>query len=320
MFVSIRIPIEQRERSRFRERMTLLRSFLKEIIDYAGLFPPASLPMAAAVANYAEYLSGPDRDLLGRFVVPASRLAEFSGIARELLPSQGDAKPWRLSVLAGDDVAADANSILEFNATHGEGLQAGAATCDSVEMHARQAGDVQHAVSLFPPSLRLFFEITADADPAPLLREIAAHKAAAKIRTGGITEAAFPSSARVIHFIAACNTAGVAFKATAGLHHLIRSDYPLTYEPESACATMYGYLNLFLAAALIRKGISETEAKEALEEQHMGAFEVRINALCWRGHTLSVNELNETRSLFALSFGSCSFREPVDEAHALRLI
>ena len=300
--------------------MTPLRSFLKEIIDYAGLFPPASLSMAAAVANYAEYVSGPDRDLLGRFVVPASRLAEFSGSARDLLPSDGHSDPWRLSALVGDDTAADANSILEFNALHAERSQAGRATCDSVEMHARQAGDVQLAVSLFPRSLRLFFEITADADPASLIREIAAHKAAAKIRTGGVTEAAFPSSARVIHFIAACNSAGVPFKATAGLHHLIRLDYPLTYEPESACATMYGYLNLFLAAALIRKGISEAEAKELLDEQSMGAFEVGSDTLSWRGHTLSVNDLEETRSRFALSFGSCSFREPVDEAHALHLI
>ena len=300
--------------------MTPLRSFLKEIIDYAGLFPPASLPMAAAVANYAEYLSGPDRDLLGRFVVPASRLAEFSDLARSLLPSDGNSAPWRLSALAGDDVPADANSILEFNAAHGERLQAGRAACDSVEIHARQVGDVAQAVSLFPQSVRLFFEIAADADPAPLVREVAAHKAAAKIRTGGVTEAAFPSSARVIHFIAACNSAGVPFKATAGLHHLIRSDYPLTYEPQSACATMYGYLNLFLAAALIRQGISEAEAREVLEEQNMGAFETGTDSLCWRGHTLSVGDLNETRSHFALSFGSCSFREPVDEARALHLI
>jgi hypothetical protein len=300
--------------------MTPLRSFLAEIIDYAGLFPPASLPMATAVANYAEYLSGPDRDLLGRFVVPASRLAELSDIAGDLLPSHGHADPWRLSVLVGDDTAADAKSISEFNAIHGEGSTAGRAICDSVELHARQAVDVTQAVSLFPPSLRLFFEITPDADPAPLIREVAAHHAAAKIRTGGVTETAFPSSVRLIHFIAACNAAGIPFKATAGLHHLIRSDYTLTYEPDSQCATMYGYLNLFLAAALIRKAGSESEARELLEERNFAAFEIGSDALCWRGHTLSMDDLNETRSRFALSFGSCSFREPVDEARALHLI
>lgn len=300
--------------------MSSLRSFLTEIVDYAGLFPPASLPMAAAVANYAEYVSGPDRDLLGRFVVPASRLAEFSETARDLLPRHGDSQRWRLSVLAGDDTAADAKSILEFNAIHAERSEVGRAICDSVEMHARQTGDVAQAVPLLPRSLRLFFEIAADADPAPLIGEVAAHNAAAKIRTGGVTEAAFPSSARVIHFIAACNSAGVPFKATAGLHHLIRSDYPLTYDSDSACATMYGYLNLFLAAAFIRKGMSEAEGREVLEEQSMDAFEVADAAISWRGHPLSADDLNETRSRFALSFGSCSFREPVDEARALHLI
>src|SRR5512141_363943 len=83
--------------TRFRERMTSLRTFLTGIIDYAGLFPPASLPMAAATANFAEYLAGPDRDLLGRFVVPASRLSELSDAARDLLPRHGDSEPWRLS-------------------------------------------------------------------------------------------------------------------------------------------------------------------------------------------------------------------------------
>ena len=314
------MPEWGREGSRFRERMTSLRSFLTEIIDYAGLFPPASLPMAVAVANYAEYVSGPDRDLLGRFVVPASRLAEFSGAARDLLPRRGDSQPWRLSVLAGDDTAADAKSILEFNAAHAERSEAGRAICDSVELHARQVGDVGQAVRLFPRSLRLFFEIATGAHPAPLIGDVASHKAAAKIRTGGVTEASFPSSARVIHFIAACNEAGVPFKATAGLHHVIRSDYPLTYESDSARATMYGYLNLFLAAAFIRNGMSAADASEVLDEQGINAFEVANDAISWRGVTLSADDLSETRSRFALSFGSCSFREPVDEAHALHLL
>ena len=83
---------------------------------------------------------------------------------------------------------------------------------------------------------------------------------------------------------------------------------------------MYGYLNLFLAAGLLRKGMAEAKAREVLEEQNMGAFDVADDAISWRGHTLSADDLNETRSNFALSFGSCSFREPVDEARALNLL
>ncbi|HYN82602.1 MAG TPA: hypothetical protein VES88_13995 [Gemmatimonadaceae bacterium] len=300
--------------------MNSIRSFLAEIIDYAGLFPPASLPMAAVVANYAEYLSGPDSDLLGRLVVPASRLAEFTDAARDFLPRHSGSAPWRLSVLVGDDTASDARSILELNSIHAERSNAGHAVCDSVEMHARLTGDVAQAARHFSGSFRLFFEIEPDADHDPLIREVALQNAAAKIRTGGVTEAAFPTSARVIHFIAACDRARVPFKATAGLHHLIRSDYPLTYEPDSPCAPMYGYLNLFFSAAFIRKGLPETEARVLLEEQSPGAFDLTDDSVAWRGHVLSKADLKETRSHFALSFGSCSFREPVDEARALHLI
>jgi hypothetical protein len=300
--------------------MNPIRSFLAGIIDYAGLFPPASLPMAAVVANYAEYLAGPDRDLLGRLVVPASRLVEFNDAARGLLPRDSSAAPWRLSVLAGDDTSADAKTILEFNRVHAERSELGHAVCDSVEMHARRDEDIADASRLFPKSLRLFFEIAADSDPAPLIAEVARQNASAKIRTGGVTKTAFPASVCVVHFIADCNAAGVPFKATAGLHHLIRSDYPLTYETGSACATMYGYLNLFLAAALIRKGMPEADARELLEEQSASAFEVTGDGISWRGHVLTAHDLKNTRSRFALSFGSCSFREPVDEARALHLI
>src|SRR5688500_10312603 len=300
--------------------MNSIRAFLAEIIDYAGLFPPASLPMGAVVSNYAEYLSGPDRDLLGRLVVPAARLNEFAEAARDFLPRRNGSAPWRLSVLAGDQTDSDASSILEFNPIHADQPDAGQAVCDSVEMHARQAGDVARAARYFPGSFRMFFEIEPDGDHALLIREVALQKAAAKIRTGGVTEAAFPASARVAHFIAECDRAGVPFKATAGLHHLIRSDYPLTYEPESPCATMYGYLNLFFSAAFIRKGMPEDEAKMLLEEQSPRAFDVTDDGASWRGHVLSNTDMQETRAHFALSFGSCSFREPVDEARALRLI
>jgi hypothetical protein len=192
--------------------------------------------------------------------------------------------------------------------------------CDLVEAHARQPGDVGKTVDLFPESVRLFFEIPSDSDPTPLLGEVALNQAAAKIRTGGVTESAFPASSHVIRFIAACKEAGVPFKATAGLHHLLRSDYPLTYEADSSCATMYGYLNLFLAAAYIWKGMPELEAARVLEEQSLDSFEAIDNGMSWQGHRLSLSDLQETRTRFALSFGSCSFREPVDEARALRLI
>src|SRR6266404_648676 len=58
--------------------MATLRAFLSGVLDYAALFPPAQLDMRSAVFNYSEYRRGLAHDLLGRFVLPSSRLAEFS--------------------------------------------------------------------------------------------------------------------------------------------------------------------------------------------------------------------------------------------------
>ena len=58
-----------------------LRALLSGVVDYAGLFPPAGLPLDQAIRNYARYRQGSDAWMLGRFVIPAARLAEF-GVSR----------------------------------------------------------------------------------------------------------------------------------------------------------------------------------------------------------------------------------------------
>jgi hypothetical protein len=60
-----------------------LRSLLDRLIDYAGLFPPAALPPAAAIARYQSYRTGPHAWMLRWFVVGAADLdrvpAELDG-------------------------------------------------------------------------------------------------------------------------------------------------------------------------------------------------------------------------------------------------
>ena len=48
------------------------RALLGGVVDYAGLFPPAALSMADAVAEYAAAQRGADAWMLGRFVLPAA--------------------------------------------------------------------------------------------------------------------------------------------------------------------------------------------------------------------------------------------------------
>ena len=141
-----------------------------------------------------------------------------------------------------------------------------------------------------------FVEITGVA----LIPEIAKRGLRAKIRTGGD---AVPSIEQVADFLRACKTAGVAFKATAGLHHPIRR--PIRKD------AMHGFVNVFLAAAMVDR------AEEILREEDASAFVFEDDKVKWRGREVSVEELAKMRREFALSFGSCSFEEPIDDLKEL---
>ena len=86
----------------------------------------------------------------------------------------------------------------------------------------------------------------------------------AKVRTGGMNISAFPSAADLLRFIYACHRQGIAFKATAGLHHAWSGRYPLTPGSDGPHADMYGFLNVCIAAALVVVGAPSEETAEAL--------------------------------------------------------
>jgi hypothetical protein len=144
-----------------------------------------------------------------------------------------------------------------------------------------------------------------------LLDGIARHGLRAKIRTGGLTADAFPDTARVAGFLRACKAKGVAFKATAGLHHPLRCVKPLTYEPQAPTGTMHGFLNVFMAAALL------DQADAILAESDAAAFAFDDDGASWRGHRVSTPDLVAMRRTFATSFGSCSFEEPIADLKEL---
>jgi hypothetical protein len=140
------------------------------------------------------------------------------------------------------------------------------------------------------------------------------------VRTGGITPGAVPSAEELVRFFEACAAAGVAFKATAGLHHAIRGCYALTYEPGSQTDAMHGFLNVTIGAAIVYAAGDSLEAVGALLEPSAETFEFGANGLAWRGRTISNSDLAATRRLFFKSFGSCSVQEPIDELTRLRLL
>lgn len=160
-------------------------------------------------------------------------------------------------------------------------------------------------IAEFPPDV--YVEI-AD---ITLLDAIKRHGQRAKIRTGGITADAFPAIDNVAAFLRACKAKGIAFKATAGLHHPLRCVKPLTYEPNAPLGTMHGFLNVFLAAAML------DHVDAILEETDPSAFAFDDDGASWRGHRVSTEDLIATRRDFATSFGSCSFEEPIHDLKEL---
>ena len=284
-----------------------IRALLAGLIDYAGLFPPAALSMVDAVGNYAMYRASPDAWALARFVVPVARLDEFE---RATAAVRVDGPPWRLSVLAR---AGDARAMGAFNARH-----RGRMVMDAVETVASTTDDVASLAPL-PAVATVFVEIPVRDEPDALVAAIAAQAMRAKIRMGGVTADAFPAEDDVARFLAACARHGVMFKATAGLHHPLRGEYPLTYAAGAARHPMFGYLSVFLAASYTRRGLPVEEVAHLLDERDARAIRFVADGVNWRGHALSAGELAEDRARFGLSFGSCSFREPLDDLSALGL-
>ena len=297
----------------------IVRTLLAHAIDYAGLFPPAQLDMPGAVAAYELYLASSDAWALGRFVVPAARLSELAAAAGEATakPLGGRHTDRQLSVVLGADLAADVERVRAFSAHASD--QAWWGGVDAVELRASTPEAIGEAMRVVPGGVERFVEIPIAGDTTPLVRAIAEAGAFAKVRTGGTTADAFPASDHIVRFLATCLREQVPFKATAGLHHPLRGEYPLTYEPGSACGRMYGFLNVFLATAFLAAGLDKADARRLLEESDPDAVTFTGTEAAWQGHRLTLDRLAESRR-FLTSFGSCSFREPIDDLTALGLL
>ncbi len=289
---------------------------LREIVDYAGLFPPAGLSMPEAVINYATYRNSNYSWMLGRFIVPVGRLDEFIDSARDFFSHDQKSGVWRLSALASDDIYDTVRRVEDFNAIHAPG-----ATIDALEVKATDTKEIEKISGAIPDSFTNYFEIPLGDDFPELVSALAVHNQNAKIRTGGIKPELFPKSLEIIRFMRTCMAANIRFKATAGLHHPMRCFKPLTYESNSAKASMHGFLNLFLAAGFARHGFEPSVLEEILEEEFEEVFTFDDNGAYWqKTHFLNLQEIEELREKGAVSFGSCSFEDPISDLQEIGIL
>jgi hypothetical protein len=287
-----------------------VRALLTNAIDYAGLFPPSALSMTEAVSNFGRYRSCAQSWMLGKFVVAASRLWELESA---LMEAQDIASPWQVSALVSMASAdRELRHIMAFNDRNRN-----RAVVDSLEFKCSTDAELDYIAEHVPSGFSAYCEVS---DPVVLVPLLVSAGLRAKLRMGGIASTLFPSPAAVAEFLAVCSAANVPFKATAGLHHAIRSVHPLTYAVDSQCWIMHGFLNVLFAAAVAKSDASRSDVIDVLETETVAAFHFDDQKIAWRHWSFQNAQLSKLRMGFALSFGSCSFEEPVRELCAMSLI
>jgi len=281
--------------------MNAIESLLAGLIDYAGLYPPAGLDMHPALRNYLSYASGKQAHTLGRFLVDINRLPELRQAAGDSLGGM------RLSVIAPAEMASE--SLQRF-------LDDGF-PIDAVEIKTDRPSEIELVTQRLPAGLTAYFEVPVGFPKSELLQAISTAGARIKLRMGGLFAEAFPSTQVVASMLKALAGRRIPFKATAGLHHPVRSLHPLTHEPGSPVGKMHGFMNLVCASALLHFGGEVNDAKLLLDEEDPGAWRVTPAAIAWRSSSWSADQLRALRQQFFINFGSCSFDEPLRDLEVL---
>jgi predicted transcriptional regulator len=238
-------------------------ALLARLIDHAPMFPPASLLPDGALAEDGRAVESPHCFMLGRLVWPASAFDEVRESARPI------------------------SAVLDAPLPEGSGP-------DAVEVRYRD--DLESLSGLAP---EIYVELPLDGELERRLDRLAEDGLRAKVRCGGER---VPDTGELARFVRACRDRGLAFKATAGLHHAVRSNGE------------HGFLNLL--AAVVFDGDEEA----ALAETDPAAFSLTRSRFAWRDRSAAADELARVRRERFHSIGSCSFFEPVEELEGLGVL
>lgn len=322
------------------------RALLSEIIDYAGLFPPARLDLEPALRAYARYRTEPDAWMLGKFVCPAARLPELTEHGARLF---SHAHPIGVSVLVGggeqtpqflDTLRRDVLAIRDFRAAAGgwariEAMElrvpedvcrsADAGTASEflidVEECFVQCGEEpltpdyheftlpdrnREALDALARGFAQYCRGGGRASPTP---------AGVKLRCGGLEASAVPDSEWIAAYIEVCREHQLPLKFTAGLHHALPR-----FDP-AVRTTTHGFLNVFVGGVLAYAlPLPHHDLRAILDETDARHFHFGPEFLGWNDADASVGEVRFARQHRVLSFGSCSFDEPREDLRQLGLI
>jgi len=279
---------------------------MTELIDYAGLFPPAKLPIEKAVSNYHYYINSSDSWMLGKFVISASRLHELNPFRNQF----NDQMPLRLSVIlsAQQDFNENLAAILDFLSVYDS-----AGSIEAIEIPTSLHLEYSNIEELEKRlgKLIIFFEESISEEPSTLLDELQwmqplfSSNFGIKLRMGGNSSESIPQVGQTAKVIEECRNRGLYIKFTAGLHS------PITEFSPNTRLFKYGFFNVFVASIMTYcRDVDNNIIQSILLEKDPSNFIISAVGLSWRNFVVSSLEINIARNLFASSFGSCSFDEP----------
>jgi hypothetical protein len=256
--------------------MSTVPALFRRLVDDAAVFPPGDAPLPDATAAHSRHLAAQHGPVVGRFLCRASQLHE-------------------LDLPGGATLGVIADHGLEHALT---ALRQTGRKTDVIEYRVDDAA----AVAALPHA-QAVAEIPLQPGWQDVVRECAAQRVIAKLRTGGLTADAYPAPRAVAEFIAECVARNVPFKCTAGLHRAV------CHTEVDTGAHAHGFLNILVAT---HAAITGGDVFTALTARDAGD----LAAVCWG---IDGGAAGAVRRSF-VAFGSCSIDEPVADLRALGLL
>jgi len=324
-------------------------AFMHGLIDYAGLFPPAKLPLKQAFKNYLRYQNEADVWILAKFICPVKMLKglliyekdlkdNFQDISLTVLPSAVETRDGYLETFSEEiqeiklflqkmeqNICIEALEIRIFPML---------LTIDSSpSLHLFLNEIYERLISAGISNVKIFFELNQSEHWVDKVKqfseeialfnqnmienEISEQKVIGglKLRCGGEKPENVPSPDEVAQTIHTCAVTGIPFKATAGLHH------PLRHYDTALRTKVHGFLNIFGSALLaFHHQLTSSEIQSIILEEDSTQFIFNGDLFQYKQWYIHTDQIQTLRKELVISFGSCSFDEPREDLVELGLL
>jgi len=325
-------------------------NFYSNLIDYAGLFPPAKQDMGDAWRDFCIHRDSDYKWMLANFICPAARLAELSPFFADST-TRGGTYPFSI-------LGSRCEGAMTFKSKLNTDIQL---VNNFIDSNSKDTVEINIFETHFPMSViqqdgrlgvlelfsvadrtistvlqdegMIFFELPViGVDVQPILTFIEAisnyndsltgdliahanYRCGFKLRCGGVTAKEFPTVDEIAEIIRACHQFGVPLKATAGLHH------PIRHFSNDVKNTMHGFINLIGAIVLMNNNMLDLDQiRQILSDENSESFMFSDDTFSWGNIISKSDQIYKARAQSFVSYGSCSFDEPIDDLKTLGIL